>query len=340
MNNRHDSAYILRERSSLRVPSPEEVRHGVETICDRFGLVSPTDSGVKNETPSTRRSGRTRRPGRYSRVVRRLAVSAEGVGNHLVSRVGFSALGLTAAATVLAGISAWLIVRDEFGWAALALLVAGFFEAVDAVAARRSVSDRRDVYIDYLSDRVSDVLIFGSLWLSLATDHGMASTMSAVVLLLSLLSSYARAQAEALRFRSLSHFGRLERLAVTTVLLAGVWAFGGTGSTAAMEFANWILLFLTSITLFTLLERIVTVVRSREALTLDLSGPGWDESDILPRLLGGLMESNPRLTVYAADEDSEIGQLIHIRRSASGTAHVMVEQCVSRQDLRRRRRAG
>ncbi|MFN3256971.1 MAG: hypothetical protein ACE37B_14890 [Ilumatobacter sp.] len=323
----------------FREPSAEEARDTVNAVCDNFGLIRPTELHVEEAAPVARRTGRSQNYNQYTRFVKWCAGRAETAGNFLVDHLGFTALRLTALATALAAISSALVLLGEFGWATAALLAAGGFEAVDAVAARKSVFDRRDVFIDYLSDRAADVMLFGAFCVYMVDQSRTAAALSAVVLLLSLLSSYGRAQAEALRFRSQSRFGRLERVVGLVLLFGGVGVLEAITAGSSSTFAIWVLSGLAALSLTTLMERVSSVIRSHDYLTLDTAG-SWDDDHDLPRLLLGMIESNEKLTVIeTAEGHQEIGQLIHIRRDPTGRALVTLESGVTYKSLRKRLRA-
>lgn len=118
-------------------------------------------------------------------------------------------LGL--AMNVLVGV---LLVRDQRLVPGLLLLPAGVLDLLDGAVARlRGEESRLGAFLDSGLDRVSDAILFGCLYWSLAgQSHELAAALSLATMSISLSVSYVRAAAEA-RGVSLGEglFQRLER---------------------------------------------------------------------------------------------------------------------------------
>ena len=152
--------------------------------------------------------------------------------------------------------------------AAIVLLVGGVPELLDAAAARRAPAALRVVYLDYVSDRLSDIALFGAVALALRDTDPTYSWVALGVLLGSLTSSYCRAQAVALRFIASTWVSRLERM---VLLVGGLWAsvfFPVNGMRVA-------LVLLAGITALSFAERVAVVWRApplRRARSAGLMG--------------------------------------------------------------------
>jgi len=117
---------------------------------------------------------------------------------------------------------AWLVVTGRWFVAALLLLGAGLCDVFDgSVARQRGEAKRLGAFMDSVLDRISDWLLFSSLYWALAADgRRFAAALALATLVVSLLVSHIRAEAEAAgRALSEGFFQRLERF---LLLLAGL----------------------------------------------------------------------------------------------------------------------
>lgn len=123
------------------------------------------------------------------------------------------------AANVAAG---WLLVTGRRLVPALLLIAAGLLDIFDGGVARlRGEDSRSGAFLDSVLDRVSDVIVFGCLFWSLAGQgHRLAAALAVVSLIVSLLVSHIRAEAEALRFAMTE--GLMQRLERYVILIAGL----------------------------------------------------------------------------------------------------------------------
>jgi CDP-diacylglycerol--glycerol-3-phosphate 3-phosphatidyltransferase len=129
---------------------------------------------------------------------------------------------LTLLSLVLNVVSGALIVRGRWFAAGVVLLVAGSADVFDgAVARQRGTEGRSGAFMDSVLDRVSDMILFSALfWVLAARGDGTYAALALVTLVVSLLVSHIRAEAEAAGL-SLTEgvFQRLERF---IALLAGL----------------------------------------------------------------------------------------------------------------------
>ncbi len=127
------------------------------------------------------------------------AVAPVGAG---LQRIGVSPDVITAIGVVMAGACAVAIATGRFFTAFLLLLATGIPDALDgAVAKAGGIAGPRGAFLDSVSDRLSDGLIFaGAAWYFLDGDNPRMAMLPIAVLIVSLLVSYMRAKAESLGF--------------------------------------------------------------------------------------------------------------------------------------------
>jgi CDP-diacylglycerol--glycerol-3-phosphate 3-phosphatidyltransferase len=137
-------------------------------------------------------------------------------------RAGFRPWQLTAlslAANVVAG---WLLVQGHRFVPGLLLIVAGLFDIFDGSLARlRGEASRWGAFLDSVLDRVSDMILFGALFWSLAGkgDH-LPAALALSTLIVSMLVSHIRAEAESMGL-SLTE-GFMQRLERYVLLMIGL----------------------------------------------------------------------------------------------------------------------
>lgn len=127
------------------------------------------------------------------------AVAPVGAG---LQRLGVSPDVITGIGVVMAGACAVAIARGQFFLAFVLLLATGIPDALDgAVAKAGGIAGPRGAFLDSVSDRLSDGLIFaGAAWYYLDGDEPRMAMLPVAVLIVSLLVSYMRAKAESLGF--------------------------------------------------------------------------------------------------------------------------------------------
>jgi len=164
-------------------------------------------------------------------------------------------LGITADALTLFGLlcsvaTAVLIASGHLIWAVVGLTVAGVSDLLDGSIARGSgQASPRGAFFDSVTDRVSDVLLFGGVAWYLAGDSAYMPMLAFAVGACSILVSYERARAESLGFEARG--GLMER-AERFVLLGIALAF------PILIPMLWLMLALTA---FTAVQRFVRVYR-------------------------------------------------------------------------------
>lgn len=124
---------------------------------------------------------------------------------------------LTLAGSLFAAVAAVTFFRGEFFAAGLLVLISGFFDLADGAVARHfGLATRFGAFLDSTLDRLADLLLFLGLTLHYATrDHLALALLAAYALVMSLLTSYTKARAEAfLAEFKVGFFERGERIGV------------------------------------------------------------------------------------------------------------------------------
>jgi len=114
-------------------------------------------------------------------------------------RSGIRPWHLTSLSLVANGVVGWLLVRGDRLVPGLLMIVAGLFDVFDGGVARlRGEAGPAGAFLDSVIDRVSDVILFGALfWSEAGQGHRLAAALALSSLIVSLLVSYIRAEAEA-----------------------------------------------------------------------------------------------------------------------------------------------
>jgi phosphatidylglycerophosphate synthase len=141
-------------------------------------------------------------------------------------RAGLRPWQLTAMSLLANAVIGWLLVTGRFFVAGLLLMLAGVLDIFDGGLARlRGEDSRAGAFLDSVIDRVSDLILFGSLFWALAGQgHRVAAALALASLIVSLLVSHIRAEAEAMGL-SLTE-GVIQRLERYVLLMIGLTAPG------------------------------------------------------------------------------------------------------------------
>jgi CDP-diacylglycerol---glycerol-3-phosphate 3-phosphatidyltransferase len=129
-------------------------------------------------------------------------------------RIGARAWHLTFLSVAVNVVAAWLLATDRRFLPGILLLLAGVLDIVDGGIARlRGEASRAGAFLDSLADRVSDFVILGALFWSLAGQgETLGASLAISSLLVSLLVSHIRAEGEAMRLTLTEGlFQRIER---------------------------------------------------------------------------------------------------------------------------------
>jgi CDP-diacylglycerol--glycerol-3-phosphate 3-phosphatidyltransferase len=180
--------------------------------ADRRGAGSPTpdpDSArIRDMPPPRRAAGLAAKPMRYVFAWPfRLALAG-------VYKAGFRPWHLTVlalATNIWVGV---LLLRGDRLVPGLLLMPAGLLDILDGAVARlRGEDSRFGAFLDSVLDRVSDVILFGCLYWSLAGQgHRLAAGLALATMVIALSVSHIRAEAEAAGVPlSEGLFQRLER---------------------------------------------------------------------------------------------------------------------------------
>jgi phosphatidylglycerophosphate synthase len=129
-------------------------------------------------------------------------------------RLGVRPWQLTLASLATNIVIGVLLLRDQRLLPGLLLIPAGLFDVFDGGVARLRGEDKRSgAFLDSVLDRVSDMILFGCLFWSLANQgHEAEAALALATMVITLMVSHVRAEAEAAGV-SLSEgfFQRLER---------------------------------------------------------------------------------------------------------------------------------
>lgn len=172
-----------------------------------------------------------------------------------LQRVGVSADMLTVLGLVFSAVTAVLIATGHFGWAVLGVFLTGLPDVLDGSVARHSgKAGPRGAFFDSVSDRVSDLLLFGgAAWYLAGSAHPRDAVLAMAVAGCAFVISYERAKAEGLGFNAKG--GLMER-AERLLVLALALLFD------VLVPALWLMLVLSLVTVVT---RFVKVWRQADA---------------------------------------------------------------------------
>src|SRR6266508_546721 len=118
-------------------------------------------------------------------------------------RAGFKPWQLTVLSLATNAVIGWMFVMGDRFLPGLLLIVAGLSDVFDGGIARlRGEASRSGAFLDSVLDRVSDIILFGALFWSLAGQHHrVAAALALSGLVVSLLVSHIRAEGEAAGLR-------------------------------------------------------------------------------------------------------------------------------------------
>ena len=119
-----------------------------------------------------------------------------------LSRIGITANALTAAGIVIASVGAIFIGQGRLFLGFVFLILTGLPDALDGAVAKASgTSSIRGAFLDSVSDRVTDILLFcGIAWYLASNEPGRIMMLPVAVMGAAMLISYQRAKAESLGF--------------------------------------------------------------------------------------------------------------------------------------------
>lgn len=172
-----------------------------------------------------------------------------------LSRLGFTANSLTALGIALSAVAAWRIANGAFLAAGLLLTAGGCLDFCDGAVARfRGTASRFGAFLDSVTDRVSDALVFSAFaWFYF---QGGDETMAVVTLAAyggGQLTSYIRAKAESLGYDCKT--GILERAERLILLCTGL----------ILGFVEVMLWAVAALSVVTVGQRLVHVARQARA---------------------------------------------------------------------------
>ncbi len=140
----------------------------------------------------------------------------------LLSRIGVTANALTATGIVIAGTGSVFIGQGRLFLGFIFLILTGLPDALDGAVAKASgTSSVRGAFLDSVSDRVTDILLFcGIAWYLASNEPGRIMMLPVAVMGAAMLISYQRAKAESLGFDAKG--GIMERAERFIVLALGL----------------------------------------------------------------------------------------------------------------------
>jgi CDP-diacylglycerol--glycerol-3-phosphate 3-phosphatidyltransferase len=149
----------------------------------------------------------------------------------------------------------WLFVLGERLVPGLLLILAGLLDIFDGGLARlRGEANRWGAFLDSVLDRISDMILFGALFWSLAgRGERLSAALALSTLIVSMLVSHIRAEAEAVGL-SLTE-GFMQRLERYVLLMIGLTAPGALTPVLAI---------LTALGAFTVVQRTALAWRQLE----------------------------------------------------------------------------
>ncbi len=179
-----------------------------------------------------------------------------------LQRLGVSPDFITATGVVMAGACAYAISQGRFFLAAVFLLLTGLPDALDgAVAKAGGTAGSRGAYLDSVSDRLSDGLLFaGAGWYYVDSDTPRMAMLPFGLYIAASLVSYQRAKAESLGFEAKG--GLMERAERFIVLGLGL-VFASVFDSKVLDVVLWVMFALTVLTVVT---RFVKVWRQATAV--------------------------------------------------------------------------
>jgi len=143
-------------------------------------------------------------------------------------RAGFRPWQLTFLSLATNGLIGWLLVAGRRLVPGLLLMLAGLLDIFDGGLARlRGEASRAGAFLDSVTDRVSDFILFGCLFWSLAgrgQGHRLSAALALSTLIVSMLVSHIRAEAEAEGVALAEGF--VQRLERYVLLMIGLTAPG------------------------------------------------------------------------------------------------------------------
>ena len=179
----------------------------------------------------------------------------------LLSRIGVTANALTATGIVIAGMGSVFIGQGRLFLGFIFLILTGLPDALDGAVAKASgTSSVRGAFLDSVSDRVTDILLFcGIAWYLASNEPGRIMMLPVAVMGAAMLISYQRAKAESLGFDAKG--GIMERAERFIVLALGLLR------SDILIPVLWVMLILT---LITAIQRFIKVWKQA---TLQINKP-------------------------------------------------------------------
>ncbi len=172
-----------------------------------------------------------------------------------LARLGFTANVLTALGVVLSAAAAWRIAEGAFLSGGLILIAGGVLDFCDGAVARvRGTASRFGAFLDSVTDRISDAIVFSALlWFFFRGGEDRVAVVALAAYAGGQLTSYIRAKAESVGYDC--KVGILERAERLILLCAGLIL-------GYVEIMLWAVAVLSAVTV---VQRLVHVARQGRA---------------------------------------------------------------------------
>lgn len=146
---------------------------------------------------------------------------SRGTGR-VLAKAGFTANTLTALGVLLTAVASWLVLGGHTLACGLVLIGGAFLDFCDGAVARyRGTASTFGAFVDSVTDRISDGMIFSAiLWWAWSDGNDRMAVAALAALVLAQLTSYIRAKAESLGYDC--KVGILERAERFIVLCVGL----------------------------------------------------------------------------------------------------------------------
>lgn len=169
----------------------------------------------------------------------------EPIGRALVS-VGVTADAITVLGIAMSAVAAVVIARGNLFIGLILMIATGLPDLLDgAVAKVAGTTSTRGAYLDSVSDRLTDIILFsGVAWFLSVTRDNQIHMLPVAVMGLAVMISYQRAKAESLGFDAKG--GLMER--AERFIALGIGLFLGSFDDRLLIAVLWIMFVLTAIT--------------------------------------------------------------------------------------------
>lgn len=163
----------------------------------------------------------------------------------------------------------YLLINGMWFFASLILLISGFFDMLDGALARYSdTTTSFGKFLDSFVDRVCESLILAGIliYFIFVEQNDITALLVYTSICTSLIVSYSRARAESLGVESKD--GLMTRAPRVITLTIGIFTFSFLDNSIVfnLSFIDISLLFITILSLFTVIQRVLNVKKSTSGI--------------------------------------------------------------------------